>query len=262
MTLDLFLNGTDGETVEFNPCGFNTSDLDKGNATFRRYHMGNLLHRIGEVLPRLLDGQDLIKESRALEQLCWRELGFAKQPIFDGDLPDFLKLDVNGLPIYLSVPTDPLDLAVLMAAIKPLSPPAKSCVGTNFEALARLMNFTPFEFQWLLWSYCMRRFGEAILPVILLRDATHITQVLALLCRAPLDVVREVVKSRRLYTWGFLNEFYADETIRLKLSGWLVVTYQFAEWIEKPFDSEADLLASLRTAQFPLPVPPTGFCSS
>ena len=63
------------------------------NALFRRHHIGRLLHRVGSHLPRWLEGQALIRESRAIERMCWRELGYEKQPIFDGDLPAFLVVD-------------------------------------------------------------------------------------------------------------------------------------------------------------------------
>ena len=45
------------------------------NAAFRRHHMGRLLHRIGTLLPQWLNGPDLVRGCRDLEQLCWRELG-------------------------------------------------------------------------------------------------------------------------------------------------------------------------------------------
>ena len=139
----------------------------------------NLLHCIGVVLPSLLDGQDLIRESRAIERMCWRELGYEKQPIFDGELPAFLMVNAGGLPINLSIATDPVELATRMAALEPTPLPAASHVGANLDTLARLLNFTPFESQWLRWSYCIRRFGGAILPVLPVRNANHGCNVLA-----------------------------------------------------------------------------------
>jgi hypothetical protein len=120
--------------------------------------------------------------------------------------------------------------------------------------LARLLNLTPFESQWLRWSYCIRRFGSAILPVLSLRDATHGCTVLALLCEMPVDAVRDAVASRRLHTWGFLDGCDADGAMPSMLSGWLLVTDQFSEWIEQPYDSDTDLLIALCQAQVSSPV--------
>ena len=222
------------------------------NAAFRRHHMSCLLHRIGVVLPRLLDGQELIRESRAIEQMCWRELGYEKQPVFDGDLPAFLMVDGDGYPVALSSPADPVELATRMAALEPSKPPAESCIGTNLDMLARLMKLTPFEFQWLRWSYCIRRFGGAILPVIPVRDGRHGCNVLALLCDVPLDAVRSAVTSRRLFTWGLVDGGDAAGAMPSMLSGWLSATDQFAEWIEQPYASDTDLLKALCQAQVTL----------
>lgn len=160
------------------------------HAAFRHHHMGQLLHRLGTLLPKWLNGPDLARECRDIEQRCWRELGYEKQPVFDGDLPAFLMTDSDGYPVALSSPADPEELARRLAALQPLPPPAESCIGTNLDTLARLLNLTPFEFQWLLWSYCASHFGGAILPVIPLRDATHGCNVLALLCDMPVDAVQ------------------------------------------------------------------------
>ena len=222
------------------------------NAAFRHHHMGRLLHRLGTLLPRWLNGPDLARECRDLEQLCWRELGYPQQPIFDGDLPAFLMVDGDGYPVALSSPTDPIDLASRLAAFEPSPPPAESCTGTNLDTLARLMNFTPFEFQWLRWSYCVRRFGGAVLPVIPLRDATHGCNVLAMLCDMPLDAVRSAVASRRLHTWGLLDGIRSDAAMPLQLSGWLSATVQFADWIEQPYASDTDLLKALCKARVSL----------
>lgn len=214
-------------------------------AAFRRHHIGDLLHRIGVVLPRLLDGQDLIRESRAIEQMCWCELGYERQPIFDGDLPDFWMVDVDSHHVDLSIPTDPVELASRLATLEPSPPPAESCISTNLETLARLLNLTPFECQWLRWSYCTRRFGRAILPVIPFRDASHCCDVLVLLSEMPVEAVRSAVASRRLHTLGFLDGGDADGAMPSMLSGWLLATDQFADWIEQPYDSDTDLLIAL-----------------
>ena len=189
------------------------------NAAFRRHHMGRLLHRIGTLLPQWLSGPELAQGCRDLEQLCWRELGSARQPVFDGDLPPFLMVDADGYSANLSMPTAPAELAARMAALE-LSPlPPSSLVGTNLSALARLLNLTSFEFQWLLWSYCIRRFGGAILPVIPVRDGRHGCNVLALLCDMPVDAVRDTMASRRLHTWGLLNGGDTDGAMPCMLSG-------------------------------------------
>lgn len=80
--------------------------------------MSRLLHRVGVVLPHLLDGQDVIRESRAIEQRCWRELGYAKWPIFDGGLLAFLMVNGDGYPVELSSPADPVEVASRLAALE------------------------------------------------------------------------------------------------------------------------------------------------
>ena len=252
MTNDLIPGSAERDATGLDPCGCNGAAYAPGNAAFCRHHMSCLLHRIGVVLPSLLDGQDLIRESRAIEQICWRELGNAKHPIFDGDLPAFLMVDANGFPVHLSAPTDPVELATRMASLAPPPLPAVSCLGTNLDTLARLLNLTPFESRWLRWSYCVRCFGRAILPAIPLRDATHGCNVLALLCEMPVDAVRDAAASRRLHTWGFLNGISANGEMPSLLSGWLSTTYQFADWIEQPYASDSDLLTALCQAQVSL----------
>lgn len=253
MTKDSIPGSAARDETGLDPCGHSGPAYAPGNAAFRRHHMGGLLHRIGVVLPRLLDGQDLNRESRGVEQLCWRELGFESHPVFDGDLPDFLMVDADGFPVHLSIPTDPVELATRMAALVPPPLPAVSCLGTNLDTLARLLSFTSFEFKWLLWSYCIRRLGRAISPVIPMRDKEHACDVLALLCEMPVDSVRDALASRRLHTWGLLNGIGSDGPMPSSLSGWLLATDQFVEWIELPYDSDTDLLKALCQAQVSLP---------
>ena len=224
------------------------------NAAFRRNHMGRLLHRIGTLLPQWLNGPDLARECRDLEQLCWRELGYPRQPIFDGDLPAFLMVDGDGYPADLSIPTAPEILAARMAALAPPPSPAGSPTGTNLDTLTRLLNLTPFESRWLLWSYCVKRFGRTILPVISMCDKDHGCDMLALLCEVPVDAVRDAMASCRLHTWGLLDGGDADGAMPSMLSGWLLVTDQFSEWIEQPYDSDTDLLIALCQAQVSSPV--------
>ena len=191
--------------------------------------MGRLLHRVGAQLPRWLDGQALIRESRSIEQLCWRDLGYAEQPIFENNLPVFLMEDQNGTPRDLIVPTAPAELATRMAAARPSALPASSPLGTNLSTLGRLLNLSAFETQWLIWGCCVRHYGRAILPVIPLRDDWHACEVMAVLCEMPVRMVRQAVSSRRLYAWGFLDEGARPVT----LSGWLLASNQFVEWIEQ-----------------------------
>lgn len=235
------------------PCGHHVPAYAASNADFRRHHMGTLLHRIGVLLPQWLNGEELVQASRQIEQRCWRELGYQKQPIFDGDLPAFLLVDGDDHPCDLSASTAPEKLASRMVSLAPSSLPTSSSIGTNLNSLNRLLNLTLFEFQWLRWSYCIRRFGGAILPVIPLRGATHGCDVLALLCDMPVDAVRHAVASRRLHLWGFLNGTDADGEMPSLLSGWLLATVQFAELIEQPYDSVTDLLIALCLAQVSLP---------
>ena len=252
MTNDLIPGSAERDATGLDPCGRNGAAYAPGNAAFRRYHMSRLLHRIGVVLPRLLDGQELIRESGAIEQRCWRELGYEKQPVFDGDLPAFLMVDGDGYPVALSSPADPVELATRLAALEPSPPPAGSCIGTNLDTLARLLNFTPFESQWLRWSYCVRRFGSAILPAIPLRDDRHSCDVLALLSDMPLDAVRSAVASRRLHIWGLLIGGDVAGAMPSMFSGWLSATDRFADWIEQPYASDTDLLKALCQAQVSL----------
>ena len=222
------------------------------NAAFRRHHMGRLLHRMGALLPHWLHGTQLVRGCCDLEQLCWRELGYPRPPVFDGDLPPFLMVDADGYSANLSMPTAPAELAARMAALEPPPLPPSSLAGKNFIALARLLNLTRFELQWLLWSYCTQRFGSAILPFIPLRDATHGCNVLALLAGMPMDAVQDALASRRLYAWGFLDGRGADGEMPSLLSGWLSATDQFADWIEQPYASDSELLTALCQAQVSL----------
>ena len=221
------------------------------NAAFRRHQMGQLLHRLGALLPRMLNDPDLAREYRGLEQRCWRELGYPQQPVFDGDLPPFLIVDEDGRSANLSMPAAPADLAARMAALEPYPLSASSLVGSNLSAVASLLNFTPFECRWLLWSYCIKRFGYAILPVVPLRDDRHGCEVLAMLADLPMDAAQDAVASRRLHAWCLL-EGAAAGAMPSVLSGWLSATNQFADWIEQPYASDSDLLTALCQAQVSL----------
>ena len=214
--------------------------------------MGRLLHRIRAQLPRWLDGRELNREIRSIEQLCWRVLAYAKQPIFENDLPVFLMEDQNGAPRDVMIPTVPVELAARMAAARPSALPASSPLGTNLSTLQRLLNLSAFESQWLIWGCCVRRYGRAILPVIPLRDDPHACEVLAVLCEVPMGMVRQAMSSRRLCAWGFLDDGGAQGAMPV-LSGWLLASDQFVEWIEQPYTSDADLLMALCKARVSLP---------
>lgn len=215
-----------------------------GNAAFRRHHMGRLLHRCGMLLPRWLTGPALLAACRSLEQTCWRELGHATVPLFDGDLPAFLMVDADGRSRALSEPMEPAVLAARLAVAIPSPLPASSPVGTNLERLARLLRLTPFESQWLLWAYGLTRFGPGLLPVIPVADERQCCERLALLCDVPLDVVRDAVAARRLHAWGLL-EGMRDATGPSSLTDWLSASYPFVEWIEPSYASDADLVSVL-----------------
>lgn len=219
---------------------------------FRRHHMGRLLRRIGVLLPHWLAGPELARAARGLEQVCWRELGNVHQPVFDGDLPSFLMTDGDSQQLNLSAPASPMILAARMAVVEPPPPPLESRIGTNLDRLARVLNLTSFERQWLLWSYCVCRFGRAILPVIPVRDETLGCDMLAQVCEMPVNTVRDDVASRRLYTWGFLDGSSADGEMPSVLSGWLSVTDQFADWIGHSYATDTDLRIALCQAQVSL----------
>lgn len=122
--------------------------------------MGRLLHRIGIMLPQGLDGSELVLAAKDIERMCWRELGYWKAPPFPGDVPPFLLHDENGRPTGepLLEPTPPTELAARLAALEPSAPPGPSVLESNFQTLARLLNLTPAESEWLLWSYCFTWF--------------------------------------------------------------------------------------------------------
>ena len=239
------------EMLVFNPYGHSDYAYGRGNTTLLHHHMGRLLHRVGAQLHRWLDGQALIRESRNIERICWRDLGYAEQPIFEGDIPAFLMEAENGAPRDPTVPMAPVELATRMAAARPSALPASSPLGTNLSTLQRLLNLSAFESQWLIWGCCVRRYGHAILPVIPLRDDRHACEVLAMLCEVPMGMVRQAMSSRRLYAWGFLDGDGAEGAMPV-LSGWLLVSDQFVRWIEQPYNSDADLLMALCKARVSL----------
>ena len=92
--------------------------------------------------------------------------------------------------------------------------------------------------------------------MIPLRDDQHACEVLAVLCEMPVSMVRQAVSSRRLFAWGFLDDGGVEGVMPLALSGWLLASDQFVEWIEQPCASDADLLMALRKARVSL----SAFC--
>ncbi len=222
------------------------------NAAFRSHHMGRLLHKIGVLLPVWMDGQSLAEASRHIEELCWSHLGYVQRPIFDGHLPPFMMTDANGDSVSLSMPTDPKVLAFKLAVV--MSPPllGSSPASANLSALARLLNLSPFESQWILWSYCVRRFGRAILPTVPLCNQEHGCEVLAMLSEMPVGDVRDAVASRRLHAWALLDGIGAYGETPSLLSNWLSATDKFADLIEQPYASDSDLLSALCQAHVSL----------
>lgn len=214
--------------------------------------MGRLLHKIGVLLPVWMDGQSLAEASRHIEELCWSHLGYVQRPIFDGHLPPFMMTDANGDSVSLSMPTDPKVLAFKLAVV--MSPPllGSSPASANLSALARLLNLSPFESQWILWSYCVRRFGRAILPTVPLCNQEHGCEVLAMQSEMPVGDVRDAVASRRLHAWALLDGIGAYGETPSLLSDWLSATDQFADLIEQPYASDSDLLSALCQAHVSL----------
>ena len=160
--------------------------------------------------------------------------------------------DANGDSVSLSMPTDPKVLAFKLAVV--MSPPllGSSPASANLSALARLLNLSPFESQWILWSYCVRRFGRAILPTVPLCNQEHGCEVLAMLSEMPVGDVRDAVASRRLHAWALLDGIGAYGETPSLLSDWLSATDQFADLIEQPYASDSDLLSALCQAHVSL----------
>ncbi|MHA7602713.1 hypothetical protein ACX12L_22580, partial [Alicycliphilus sp. T452] len=111
---------------------------------------------------------------------------------------------------------------------------------------------SPFESQWILWSYCVRRFGRAILPTVPLCNQEHGCEVLAMLSEMPVGDVRDAVASRRLHAWALLDGIGAYGETPSLLSNWLSATDKFADLIEQPYASDSDLLSALCQAHVSL----------
>lgn len=174
------------------------------NKAFGHHQMGRLLGCIGSMLPRWLKGAELAHAARDIERMCWRELGYRRAPLFPGDVPPFLLRDENGRPsgAPLQEPMPPTELAARLAALEPSAPLGPSVLESNLQTLARLLNLTPAESKWLLWSYCFTRFAP---PTIPLRSEDHAWSFLAeLLAVSPNEVLGHK-SPHRLQVLGILE---------------------------------------------------------
>lgn len=163
--------------------------------------MGRLLRRVGSLLPRWLDGADLVHAARDMERLCWRELEYEKVPLLEGDVPSFLLHNENGCPTAepLQEPMPPTELAARLAALEPSAPPGPSPLESNLKTLARLLNLSPAESEWVLWSYCFTRFTP---PTVALRSEDHAWSVLAEVLAVSPDEIRGHKSPHRLKVMG------------------------------------------------------------
>ena len=214
------------------------------NKAFGHHQMGRLLGRIGSMLPQWLDGTELAHAARDIERMCWRELGYRKTPLFPGDVPPFLLRDENGRPTGepLQEPMPPTELAARLAALEPSTPPGPSLLESNLQTLARLLNLSPFESEWLLWSYCFTRFAS---PTIALRSEDHAWSVLAEVLAVSPDEIRGHMSPHRLHVTGILEAPQLPANRGLELSDWLRCTPHFMDAVEAGHPSEAALWSAL-----------------
>jgi len=214
------------------------------NKAFRHHHMGSLLGRIGSMLPQWLDGPELALAAKDIQRMCWRELGYGKAPLFPGDVPPFLLHDENGRPtgepVQEAIP--PTELAARLAALEPSAPPGPSVLASNFQTLARLLNLTPAESEWLIWSYCFTRFAP---PTIPLRSEEHAWSVLAAVLAVSSDAIGGRKSPHRLHVMGILKAPQLPANRGLELSDWLRCTPHFIDAVEASHPSEATLWSAL-----------------
>lgn len=206
--------------------------------------MGSLLGCIGSMLPQWLDGPELALAAKDIQRMCWRELGYGKAPLFPGDVPPFLLHDENCRPTgeSLQEPISPRELASRLAALPPSAPPRLSLLESNLQTLARLLNLTPAESKWLLWSYCFTRFAP---PTIPLRSEDHAWSFLAeLLAVSPNEVLGNK-SPHRLQVLGILEPPRLPANRGLELSDWLRCTPHFMDAVEAGHPSEAALWSAL-----------------
>lgn len=224
-------------------CGHSRAD-HPDSKVFLRHHMGRLLRLIGGVLPQLLEGADLAYAARDIERMCWRELGYGKAPLFPGDVPPFLLQDENGRPTAepLQEPMPPTELAARLAALEPSAPPGPSPLESNLKTLGRLLNLSPVESEWVLWSYCFTLFTP---PTIALRSEDHAWSVLAEVLAVSPDEIRDHKSPHRLQVTGILEVPLLPANRGLELSDWLRCTPHFMDAVEAGHPSEAALLSAL-----------------
>lgn len=214
------------------------------NKAFSHHQMGRLLGRIGSMLPQWLDGTELAHAARDIERMCWRELGYRKAPLFPGDVPPFLLHDENGRPTAepLQEPMPPTELAARLAALEPSAPPGPSPLESNLKTLARLLNLSPAESEWVLWSYCFTRFTP---PTVALRSEDHAWSVLAEVLAVSPDEIRGHKSPHRLQLTGILEAPQLLEDRGLELSDWLKCTRHFMDVVESIHPGESALWSAL-----------------
>ena len=164
--------------------------------------------------------------------------------MLNGDVPSFLLHDENGRPTAepLQEPMLPTELAARLAALEPSAPPGPSVLESNFQTLARLLNLTPAESEWLLWSYCLTRFTP---PTIALRSEDHAWSVLAEVLAVSPDEIRGYKSPHRLHVTGILEAPQLPANRGLELSDWLRCTPHFMDAVEAGHPSEAALWSAL-----------------
>lgn len=206
--------------------------------------MGRLLGRIGSMLPQWLDGPELALAAKDIERICWRDLGYGKAPLFLDDVPPFLLHDENGRPTGepLQEPIPPTELAARLAALEPSAPPGPSPLESNLKTLARLLNLSPAESEWLLWSCCFTRFAP---PTIALRSEDHAWAVLADVLAVSPEAIRGRKPPHRLQVMGILEAPQLPANRGLELSDWLRCTPHFMDAMEAGHPSETALWSAL-----------------
>lgn len=214
------------------------------NKAFLHHHMGRLLGRIGSMLPQWLDGPELALAAKDIERICWRDLGYGKAPLFLDDVPPFLLHDENGRPTGepLQEPIPPTELAARLAALEPSAPPGPSPLESNLKTLACLLNLSPAESEWLLWSCCFTRFTP---PTIPLRSEDHAWSVLAEVLAVSPDEIRSHKSLQRLQVTGILEAPGLPANRGLELSDWLRCTHHFMDALEAGHPSETALWSAL-----------------
>ena len=107
---------------------------------------------------------------------------------------------------------------------------------SNLQTLARLLNLTPAESEWLLWSYCFTRFTP---PTVALRSEDHAWSVLAEVLAVSPDEIRGHKSPHRLQVTGILEAPLLLEARGLVLGDWLKCTRHFMDALETIHPGEA-----------------------